>query len=386
MEYCDCTRTRHWIDDDDAYWQTTCRASVSETCSGKCKNGKCQLATEVCGEANDWDGNLNAASTECALNNNVLPRDWTSWMFVQDDYSTLNDYLRGVSSDKEWFDEQMGENLWVALSKNATKPQELVDIHDECTVPYEKFTCMRNIPECRNDQPATSDCLSACERISDCFANFEETCNKLEEQQDWWNHSSLNAAWACTSLLDNGCLDPWCTEYPIGQGQDGLGWYRECEYMCSEYQQEVASFSQSGANSLLSYSPIVTLTICGFDCLEGMRYAPQLEFLVGHVDTPATLKEQLDSVPEVAEENLRRHLTKPPLLKRFRTHQVLKYADDVFKIKNFKVRWNRTKASGVTSAQEVERAMLKIRKRARGLRHPTDGTGIWPVALPGYPV
>ncbi|KAK3241631.1 hypothetical protein CYMTET_48620 [Cymbomonas tetramitiformis] len=42
-------------------------------------------------------------------------------------------------------------------------------------------------------------------------------------------------------------------------------------------------------------------------------------------------------------------------------------------MKNFNMRWNRTRALGATSGMEVERATMKIRKLARGLHHPTDG-------------
>ncbi|KAK3264769.1 hypothetical protein CYMTET_26509 [Cymbomonas tetramitiformis] len=53
--------------------------------------------------------------------------------------------------------------------------------------------------------------------------------------------------------------------------------------------------------------------------------------------------------------------------------QVIRYEDGTFEMKNFNMRWNRTRALGATSGMEVERATMKIRKLARGLHHPTDG-------------
>ncbi|KAK3274587.1 hypothetical protein CYMTET_17232 [Cymbomonas tetramitiformis] len=52
---------------------------------------------------------------------------------------------------------------------------------------------------------------------------------------------------------------------------------------------------------------------------------------------------------------------------------VIRYEDGTFEMKNFNMRWNRTRALGATSGMEVERATMKIRKLARGLHHPTDG-------------
>jgi len=260
--YCDCSSRRRSLQytsynrasSQGSSQQSQCsrygRFVVDEKCSSGCSSGKCLGESEVCGTS--WAVNgvatLDYNSATCPLNDRILKSNWKSWKNIQASPNVTRDYLIGVDSDIDWFNRNME---WMFVTPNGSfssavfnesKPLELEQIQSQCQEVYEKFTCMRNLPECSmsgdnvEGQRETSSCVQACEAVSSsCFAEFELTCRDLNQN---YTAQGLNESdFTCSSLRELECWDTYCTKFPLGEGQNGLGWHRECEYMCDEFQQ-----------------------------------------------------------------------------------------------------------------------------------------------------
>merc|ERR1712107_43990 len=111
----------------------------------------------------------------------------------------------------------------MGTANGTTMPTALQTIKNG--VNYPTFTCRRNIAQCLGDTPGSTECMTACQTISDTLANFEKTCTQI---------NTASSGYVCGTVR-TGCSEPWCTVSAIGTGgTQGLGWTRNCNYMCNE--------------------------------------------------------------------------------------------------------------------------------------------------------
>jgi len=204
-------------------------------------------------------------------NEGTLPSDYTTWKNIQGDTETLDQYLLGVQSDKDWFVNQFTDHMyvlsaadsaadsdsdsrsedddveWSATDAKAAEnlkldamPAVLGNLAKSCRSKYETFTCMRNLPGCKDNdsvksvlgEPDNTDCLEKCEAIStDCLGKFYDSCKtEMNKPQA--------GAFTCKTAGESECMTPWCHK-DLGQGSGtmGQGWQRNCTYLCNEFQQ-----------------------------------------------------------------------------------------------------------------------------------------------------
>lgn len=203
--YCGCHNKFKHSDKDGKHktkikW--TCEKREEQLCtfgSPACVNGRCKDESAACGVT--WAASLQQTCAQLITDPtdlaacqkhigtgpvcpaSVLGNDYKSWMNKMKSGPQTNGMLRAAAMDIIWYYRKLPTMVEIAANKtNVTVPAALLttEISKNLAV-WQKFSCMRNVPQCSMDRPATGGCESSCIAVTNAITAWSTACNATAE-------------------------------------------------------------------------------------------------------------------------------------------------------------------------------------------------------------
>merc|ERR1712023_608659 len=104
--------------------------------------------------------------------------NYKSWADKMNDATKVDRMLSAAALDTIWFYDKLKSLVQPANASNESVPEFLTttEISKHFAI-FQKFSCMRNMPQCSHDQADTTACVLACDDVDIAIANFLNECN-----------------------------------------------------------------------------------------------------------------------------------------------------------------------------------------------------------------
>jgi len=126
----------------------------------------------------------------------ALGESFTGWANIMYDSTKTLDRLRAAALDTIWFYDQLRGMMVGEIAP----PLNTTDISMHFSS-FKRFSCLRNIPECSGDWPATTACEEQCSAVTDAIYSWLRRCYEVSRSTGSVNCSGLGSARDCDGTL-----------------------------------------------------------------------------------------------------------------------------------------------------------------------------------------